>query len=490
MDPMQAALLERAKRERSKRQQAPQADMSFMGRLKDNVLGVDDGVMSTGEKLATGLNNGGESLTLGLVGDEAAGAADALVGRGNYTERRDKYRADQERFREENPVASFASEMAPALIPGLGAASVAGKAATAGGKIARSALAGGVAAGIYGAAEGEGGLADRAKAGGVSAVLGAGIGAAAPKITNAIGGVPKRLKQMVGMAEKRPTLAMLKRVKQEAYKLVDESGEAFTGDDMAGLYGKVRDVFDGNNYVEEVDNASRAVLTVLDRRQGKPTTLSQLDGIRQNLWKRYASAKDQPQILDAIKSIDDLIDSKAGASELMQTARQANAKFAKSQVIEDAFTKATDQTASTGSGGNIANKYKQALTGIINNPKKAKFFSKEEIDLMRGVVRGNPVQDIQRLMGKLSPEGNGLMLALHTIGGVSSGGATVPLMAAGAAAKRGADSSVIRGANRVQDVVSGFRPPQQAVNPYALGVGGAAAPIAEEAGRGILDMFP
>jgi len=52
-----------------------EADTSFWGRVKDNVVGVDDGIMSPGEKLGTLLNMGGESLTLGIVGDEAAAAA-------------------------------------------------------------------------------------------------------------------------------------------------------------------------------------------------------------------------------------------------------------------------------------------------------------------------------------------------------------------------------------------------------------------------------
>ena len=474
MDPMKAALLERAKREKQRRAQAP-AEPQGMG---------------LGAKVATALNNAGEALTFGLVGDEAAAKFDQMIGRGTYEDRLNLYRGNQEQFREENPGASFASEVAPMLIPGMGAANIAGRAATLGGKAARAATAGGLSGAVYGFAEGEDGFTERAKSAALSGALGAGVGAATPRITNALAGGSKKLQQMVGLAEKRPTVPMLKRVKQEAYRLVDESGEAFTPEDMTKLYVKVSDSFNAQNYVEETDNALKATLKILESRADKPsTTLSQLDGVRQNLWKRYASAKDQPQILDAIRSIDDLIESKSGASELMGAARAANSKFAKSQVIEDAFAKAADQTASTGSGGNIANKYKQAMTSIIYTPSKAKFFSAEEIDLMRGVIQGNPVQDVQRLIGKLSPEGNGLMMALHTIGGVTSGGATVPLMAVGAAAKRGADSSVIRGADRVQDVVSGMRPAQQALNPLALGAGVASAPIAEEAATGILDMF-
>lgn len=106
---------------------APKADMSFMGRLKDNVVGVDDGVMSLGEKAATALNMGGEGLTLGVVGDEAAARADALVGRGSYDERLDKYRGGERQFSEENPVAAMASQVIPSLaVPGLGIARTAG----------------------------------------------------------------------------------------------------------------------------------------------------------------------------------------------------------------------------------------------------------------------------------------------------------------------------------------------------------------------------
>ena len=446
-----------AKAEMARRQSQPEADMSFMGRLKDNVIGVDDGVMSTGEKVATALNKGGESLTLGIVGDEAAAAADAAIGRGGYDERLEHHRANERQFSEENPGASFAAEVAPALVPGMGAIGAVSKLGSVIGRTGAAATAGGAAAGTYGFMEGEGGAQDRAVNAATSAVAGGLLGAAAPKVTDFATSIPARLRGTFQKSAKRPTIGNLKATKNAAYKAVDESGETFTPDDMAGLFGRVKTAFDDANYVEETDSALRATLKILERRQDKPTTLSQLDGIRQNLWKRYSGAKDQPQILDAIAEIDGLIDSKAGASDLMGVARAANSRYAKSQLLDDAFRKATDQTASAGSGGNLQNKMRQAVTAIINNERKAKFFSPDEIDMMRDFVRGSSSENMKRLIGKASPDGNGLMMVIHATSGVMSGGATLPLAAVGAAAKRSADKSTIRHADEIQDYLAGVR---------------------------------
>lgn len=467
----------------------PSADMSIWGRIKDNVVGTDDGVMSFGEKLGTALNNGGESLTLGVVGDEAAAGADALIGRGDYASRRDKYRADQEQFRDENPMASFASEVAPALIPGVGAAGFAAKGATKGAQLLRAGLAGAGTSGLYGFSEGEDGLANRAKNAATSAAIGGVVGAAAPALINKVQKVPESLRRMMGVAEKRPTVETLRRVKNTAYKLVDDSGEVFGPDEMQGLYRKVARTFDDGNYVEEVDNASRAALSILERRSDKPTTIGQLDGIRQNLWERYASAKDQPQILDAIGAIDELIDTRASTSELMGAARAANAKFAKAQLLERELLKDMDQAASTGSGGNIANKMRQTFTAIVNDERKARFFTADEIAKMRAVIHPSRSEEFLRKFGKLSPDGNGLMLALHTIGGVASGGATVPLMVAGAASKAGADRGVVRQAQGAIDYMTGFAPSVPQMNPFSLGIGAATAPISEDTASGVLGKF-
>ncbi|AUR11213.1 hypothetical protein PhaeoP48_01216 [Phaeobacter inhibens] len=467
-----------------------QGDPTMITSVIDNVVGLDNGIMTPGEKLGTALNSAGESATLGIVGDEAAAAFDAALGRGSYEERRDFYRQNQEQFREENPVLSFASEIAPALLPGLGGAKLLQMMQSKLGRAGAGAALGALSGAIYGFAEGEESFQQRAKQGGITALFGGAVGGAAPKVVDGLTGIPKGVSRVFQRSQEKPTIQTLKSAKNAAYRAVDQSGETFSGDDMQRLYQNVSDVFDSGNYVEEVDNASRAVLRVLERRQGKPTTLSQLDDIRQNMWRRYGSAKDQPQILDAIRSLDDLIDERAGASDLMGLARAANSRYAKFQLLDDAFSKAADQTASTGSGGNILNKYRQAVTSIINNPNKARWFSADEVDMMRKFVHGSASENALRRVGKLSPNGNGLMMALHIFGGIQTGGATIPIMAAGAAAKSAADRTAMRGADALKSAMAG-QVPQNI--PLSLPAGAAvsgAIPVAESAAGSLLEMLP
>jgi hypothetical protein len=445
-----------------------------------------DASQQRGATAAALLNKAGESMTLGIVGDEAAGRFDQAIGRGDYEERRDFYRDQETQLEADHPGLALAADVAPALLPGGAVAKGVAKLGTVVGRTAAGALAGATAAGTYGYAEGEGD--DRAKNARNSAIAGAVLGAAAPKITDFAASIPARVKGLFVRSAKRPTIQALKATKNAAYRAVDEAGETFDGDTMGQLAAHVRKVFEGDNYVEETDNALKATLSLLDRRAGKETTLTQLDSIRKNLWKRYASAKDQPQILDAIASIDHVISKRGEASELMNVARAANSRYAKSQLLDDAFRKAKDQTAATGSGGNILNKYRQAVTSIINNERKAKFFTAGEIDMMREFVRGTPSENMKRLVGKLSPSGNGLMMSLHLIGGAATSGASLPLAAAGAIAKSSADKSAMRGASAVQDFVAGM--PRQ-ISPQSTGaaLASGAAPVAERIQSGVQNML-
>lgn len=152
--------------------------------IMDNLVGRDDGVQSVGETIGTTINNGIESLTYGIIGDEAAAGADALLGRGTYDDRLQVYRDNEEQLRENNPVAYWGSEIAPAMVAP-GAAIKAG-----GGLLSRvltSAGVGGAGGGLFGVTEAEGDLQDRAAGGANGLALGAGVGAALPVLGAVLG---------------------------------------------------------------------------------------------------------------------------------------------------------------------------------------------------------------------------------------------------------------------------------------------------------------
>lgn len=65
-------------------------------RIRDNLLGDDDPTTQNfGERVGSFLNKAGESMTFGLIGDEASAAVESVLPGVDYETRRDHYR-DQE----------------------------------------------------------------------------------------------------------------------------------------------------------------------------------------------------------------------------------------------------------------------------------------------------------------------------------------------------------------------------------------------------------
>lgn len=268
----------------------------------------------------------------------------------------------------------------------------------------------------------------------------------------AVKGGTAGFRKLFTKSQKRPSIANLKATKNSAYRAVEDAGEEFSPQEMQAMTDWVNKTVNDVNFDEVADPQTAAALRLLDRRSGETMTLSRLDKIRQTFWDRY-SRSDEPGLLDAIKGIDELIGTRAASSDLMRAARAANSRYAKAQLLDNAFRKARLQTASTGSGGNILNKYRQAVTRIITNPKEARFFSDDEIKLMESFVTGGDVENTLRRAGKLSPGGNGLMTALNVYA-ASVDPAMLGITAAATAAKEVADRSAMKGSERILDSVS------------------------------------
>ncbi|MGS4985881.1 hypothetical protein SAMN05444149_1081 [Pseudosulfitobacter pseudonitzschiae] len=168
----------------------PTQERGFGAALYDNVIGnPDDGVQSYGESLGTWLNRAGESMTLGLGGDELSGAvyapakrALAAVGLGgdaeaSYESERDRFRANEEGM---SGVGKFSADVTGSVVPAILGLGVVKAAPTIWGAIGRGAGLGATAGGTQGFMEGEGGFSDREVSGGIGAGAGAVVGGAIP----------------------------------------------------------------------------------------------------------------------------------------------------------------------------------------------------------------------------------------------------------------------------------------------------------------------
>jgi hypothetical protein len=323
--------------------------------------------------------------------------------------------------------------------------------------MAAGATKGAVGGGIYGFNAGDGNVADRLGEGFKGAVAGAVIGATAPAIVN-FG--TKAWRAAFARSAKAPTIESLRMAKNAAYAAVDQAGEKFAGAETKALADNVKTALQGTNYVPGVDRQTDAVIQLLDGKAGQELTLGQLDKLRKNFFDRVATAKNETGIYEAIDAIDELIISRTSTSELLDAARLSNARYKKAELLDRAFQKAKDQTASTGSGGNILNKYRQTVTSIINDPKRARWFAESEIAAMRAFVEGTPSQNVLRLIGKLAPGGNGLMTALN-LGAVSANPMALVGSAVASGAKAVSDGATERAAQGLIGMVAGKQAPIQ-----------------------------
>ena len=122
--------------------------------------------------------------------------------------------------------------------------------------------------------------------------------------------------------------------------------------------------------------------------------------------------------------------------------------------------KAQRGAAATGSGGNVVNKYRQAVASILNSTRNKAKFDAEEIKLMEDFVQGTMSENTMRLIGKLSPTGNGLMQALN-IGAIVSNPAFAVATISGAAAKAGAEGKAVKSLDAIRNMITSGMAPEK-----------------------------
>ena len=419
-----------------------------------------------------------------IVGNIAGGvqaASNLIQGRpANFGGEAQRF-TEQERgrlsqFRQEAPVTAIGSEIAGAV--GSAVVTPPVRALQALAPVTRAAVTGGASGAAYGLGTGEGGLENRLQNAVEVGIPSALFGGALQGAVQVGGRYAPRLAESFQKSIERPSIETLRDAKTAAYKAVDDSGLTFDQNQIQGLFQRATQLADDFDFVNDpaVFPETYSALRILERRAGaNNTTIGQLDGLRQTLWQRFnRSNGSEPAVRAMIDEIDDLVENYPATSELMDLARLANSRFKKAELLDNAMSKAQLQTASTGSGGNILNKYKQAVTSILTNKKTSKYFTADEIAQMEQFVQGGFGSDLMRQIGKLSPTGNGLMTALN-IGAIAANPAMAAVTVAGAGAKVLSDRSGERAMQGLLNTMSGVPLRPAARVPFIQGMPAAAA---------------
>lgn len=230
----------------------------------------------------------------------------------------------------------------------------------------------------------------------------------------------KTLDLLMNRAGTNPTGQKMKQATDQAYKLIDDKGINWSSADgdvwIDQAIAKIQKL---DGYVDDVDMQTTASIKTLLKRKGKGFTFADIDTIRKSLFARYNKNNDEYGIKIAINEIDDLVAKKDLGNPLVDAARLASSRQKKVEALEQMMDMQELGTKSTGTGGNLINKYKQGITKLLN-PKNVnnKFFSPKELKFMRKFVMGDLPDNLLRFFSRLAPT-SGAITALLGFGSLA-----------------------------------------------------------------------
>lgn len=273
-----------------------------------------------------------------------------------------------------------------------------------------------------------------------------------------------------------PSIDDLQAAKTAAYQQADNVGAIYHPDAVNNMVDSLTADLASKRLNPKLAPTSAGLLEEVQSLKDNPASFRDIEDMRQlvnqtvgpmssDREKMYAGMiRDKlSEFMDNAGPQDMLAGDPVAQSQAINQARALNVAYKKSQSIQEALNRADLNAASSGSGGNIDNATRQRLKALLVN--KRMYWTPEEEAALNAVVRGGPVQNLLRLVGKLSPEGNGLMMAGQVAAGAATHGASVPTALAGIGAKHAAEFMTGQKVRNLQQIVADASPYAQVSPP-------------------------
>ena len=456
---------------------------------KEFWLGDDDPTtQNVGEKIGSFLNKGGESMTLGLVGDEASAAVESVIPGVDYENRRDHYRREEEQFSDDHKIASFIAEVAPAAIPGAGVVGAGMQAASKLGRLAAITGGGAAAGGTYGFMEGEGDIPDRVE----DAAWGAGMGA-----LGAGASIP---------ASKALTKLLQSRIARKAQNkwIKDAPGADDLKSQAASLYDDARQngvvakpnqtnqVVDGSidalkkeglitpkGTVQDKHETAKSALSLLMDYGDADMTPAQMQNVRKSLMEAAQKPGTEGHVgAKFVEQFDEVME------PLAPQIKQGNALYQRGKKVDmidevmDLADASAPQYSQSGHENAVRTQFRDLDRKTIK--KKIPGISDDEIEAIQKVARGGKVENVLSGIGKAAPRGvvatmssGGMPFLIgNAIGGPGLGTAAgAGTMLAGEIGRRAATKMKLRNADIAKALMAHgekFKPPKLSATQEAL----------------------
>lgn len=420
--------------------------------------------------------SGVNSALAGLQG-YTYGGSDELLSRAvatafpNRTEQpllRQEMQAGIDQFRADEPLAAYSSEiMGTMLNP---ATWVGGGAESLGARILQNGVIGGLLSGFYGFNAGEGDSGERLRGAVPSAEIGAGISAAIPVVGSVIQrGVNGLLasRAVKTAARNAPSMDDLRTMAGALYAQADASAPMpRTG--LAPIAQRIADDPANINLDSMlVPEAARVANNLTEAATSPNPTIGyrELDILRRQAAVPAGDIANPTQSAIGTRMIDGIDEfiaqSDPNLSQTVVAARDMWARLRRSEVIEQAIERARNQASG------FENGIRTQFRAILNNPKRLRGFSTEEVNAIRAVVRGTPMGNVMRTIGKLGIDMQSNTNALGATIGMLTGGTVgsalgpagtavgaVALPAFASLMRAGANRTTQAAANRVQGLLT------------------------------------
>ena len=259
-------------------------------------------------------------------------------------------------------------------------------------------------------------------------------------------------------ANQSPTIENLKNLKNEAYNNAKELGIKFHGSIVERFKNiGIKSLDEG--YDPEVEKITASSVTlfekVLDRAYLKGATFEQLDLLQRQLWSKLnQSGGKEVKIYKLINAVGDLIKSHPDQSAASFAAKQANRVYNKAKMLDIEFNKVLNNDKIS---GNLGQKYRMAVRGILNSKRLSKFLEPEDIAQLQKFLTKSFTDKTLKNIGSLGMGGSGVMNWLNLLAVFTN-----PLMiiatATAASSKHYFNKRTVQGAEKLMNYMKQFKP--------------------------------
>lgn len=284
---------------------------------------------------------------------------------------------------------------------------------------------------------------------------GAAIGAAGGAAGNLLGeGLSAGVGKIAGMFNPKQAISTvddLKAAANKAYTAADNAGVAFNGEGVNRLRTNVINDLTERGFDPVNEPGIMPVIRRLEAMGEGNVTLKGLDTLRKVASNGFipGNQSNNAAVTQVISRIDELVNAAdpatvltgngAAAAAALKQARSVWGRAKKLETVNELLDRAGLNAGSAGSGGNVENATRQQIKRLLTNPNLKRGLSQAEQAAARKAVLGTTTQNTLRLAGKLSPQGNGLMMALGGGAAVAAPTVAIPAMIAGYGAKKTAE---------------------------------------------------